>query len=396
MRIVFVTPEFVTESNFDGGLANYLYRVSLSLIKFGHEPVIVVTSNRNEVINHHGIEVHRVYVNFDHWLLKSYKRIIRNKFNYAANWFFQSWLLNQTVKKIHKRKPVDIIQYASYTAIGYFRYKKVAAVVRLSSFQPLWRIAYGNLNPSNDELRMEELELLSFRKADGIFGPSVNIAKEVEQVIQKKVQVIESPFILETTTIDNVIYDNFLKGKKYLLFFGSLGLLKGVGIISEILYDLLKKYHDLYFVFAGKDFYMLDQIKTKAGEYYERVIYINKLPHSQLYPIISHANAVVLPSRVDNFPNTCLEAMAHRKVVIGTKDTSFEQLIIDGVSGFLCEKDNPADLLRTIEKTLVLSNHEMIRIGEKAYERILKLQPEIVVAELINYYHQIISCNGVK
>ena len=35
LRVAFATPEYVTEKHFDGGLANYLNRVSRSLV---HEP----------------------------------------------------------------------------------------------------------------------------------------------------------------------------------------------------------------------------------------------------------------------------------------------------------------------------------------------------------------------
>ena len=42
MRIAFVTTEYITESDsFDGGLSNYLHKVSLNLVAAGHEPVII-------------------------------------------------------------------------------------------------------------------------------------------------------------------------------------------------------------------------------------------------------------------------------------------------------------------------------------------------------------------
>jgi glycosyltransferase involved in cell wall biosynthesis len=394
MRIAFVTPEYVTESNFDGGLANYLYRVSLSLIKLGHSPIIVVASDKNETLLHNGIEINRVFINNKHILLRMLKRLTGNKIDSTLIWLFQSWSLNRVLKKIHQKNAIDIIQYASYTATGYFRMKKIPSVVRLSSYQPLWREAYGNLNPSIDELKMEDLERSSFKKADGIFGPSYIIAKEVERVIGKKVTIIEPPFLLETRDLNENIYDEYLKGKQYLLFFGSLGLLKGVGNIAEIIYELLDKNRELYFVLVGKDFGMAEVIKKNAQEHRSRILYFNKMNHNKLYPIIEHAFAVVLPSRIDNFPNTCLEAMAHKKVVIGTKGTSFEQLINDGTNGFLCEKDNSTDLLQTIERVLALSTNELDEIGRKANERIQKLNPGIVVKDLIDYYTKVIEGKG--
>ena len=37
MRIAFITPEFVTNEYFSGGLANYVHRVTRALAEMGHE-----------------------------------------------------------------------------------------------------------------------------------------------------------------------------------------------------------------------------------------------------------------------------------------------------------------------------------------------------------------------
>ena len=60
MRIAFATPEYVTEPDYDGGLANYLHRVALSLARMCHEPVIFVAADEKGSFIHHGVEVRRV------------------------------------------------------------------------------------------------------------------------------------------------------------------------------------------------------------------------------------------------------------------------------------------------------------------------------------------------
>jgi len=62
MRIAFVTPEYVTESNFDGGLAQYLHQVSLMLKESGHEPMDIVGTTSDLQVVHDGIPVFRVDV----------------------------------------------------------------------------------------------------------------------------------------------------------------------------------------------------------------------------------------------------------------------------------------------------------------------------------------------
>ena len=50
LRIAFATPEFVTENHFDGGLANYLNRVTKTLAQLGHD-VHIVTSQQKMKMN---------------------------------------------------------------------------------------------------------------------------------------------------------------------------------------------------------------------------------------------------------------------------------------------------------------------------------------------------------
>jgi len=226
------------------------------------------------------------------------------------------------------------------------------------------------------------------------------IGRVVEEEIGCDVEIIESPFILDTTNLDLSLFRKSLEGAEYLLFFGALSVLKGLVTIADILYTLLSRYPKLKFVFIGKqnaDYKgapMMDYVWGRAKEHRDRVIYLGQLYHEQLYPIIANAKAVVLPSRIDNFPNTCLEAMAHRRVVIGTHGTSFEQLLVDGVSGFLCTIGDPESLLATVEKALGLTDEERVRMGEMAAARIHDLRPERVVRQLLDFYSEVIKKAG--
>ncbi len=393
MRIAFVTPEYVTEAaSFDGGLANYVHRVALSLIQLGHEPVVIVRSDHDEDFVHDGVRVSRVLILDDDWRVKLMQQVRSGKENSATLWQWISFKLNRRLAKLNSEQRFDIVQYSSYLATGLFRINGIPAVTRISSYEPLLQLARGIAEPDHDQLKVRELERKALKKADGVFGPSKLIAKSVEQDIGSHVEIIETPFVLDTKTIDPSIYDSQLAGKQYLLYFGSLNLIKGVDVIGDILHDLFSRHPDKYFVFVGKDTAgMWQQLTDKAGEFKDKILHFDKLQHTQLYPIIQNAELVVLPSRVDNFPNTCLEAMAFKRVVVGTRGTSFEQLIDDGSSGLLCNREDAPDLLKVIDKALSLSPEVKKSIGEKAAARIAQLSPEKVVAQLVQYYSDIIT-----
>jgi glycosyltransferase involved in cell wall biosynthesis len=51
--------------------------------------------------------------------------------------------------------------------------------------------------------------------------------------------------------------------------------------------------------------------------------------------VVADSVASVLPSLVDNLPNTVIESLLLRLPVIGTMGASIDELVVDGISGSL-------------------------------------------------------------
>jgi glycosyltransferase involved in cell wall biosynthesis len=264
LRIAFATPEYVTEQHFDGGLANYLHRVSRLLADAGHEVHVVTLSPEDESeFEHAGVMVHRIML--------------------GQGWRTLNWLT---------------------------RYR-------------------------------------------------------------------------------------CLEGKRYVLYFGRFQLHKGVQIFSRALPRFLERHPDAHAVFVGRDMEtslsssMAAFARTQCGTSASRLIMIDNLPHRQLYPIVAGARLVVLPSLVDNLPNTCLEAMGLGRTVIGTIGASFDELIADGVNGFLVPPNDPAALS---EKMIsAWSDPRLEEIGAAAKQRMADFAPEKTLGALLTYYSEVMS-----
>ncbi|HTZ40601.1 MAG TPA: glycosyltransferase family 4 protein [Syntrophales bacterium] len=399
MRIAFATPEYVTEPEFDGGLASYLHRAALSLVKMGHEPVIFVAAQENERFNHRGVEVRRVAKR--HAGVRVLNRLTGRRFRKSFQWIEQSWNLRRAIQEAHREEPIHIVQYASYMATGLFRARSIPSVVRISSFEPLWQTAYERRTEGWDERLIVKLEELSLRRADGLYGPSRLLADLVGKALDRPVCVIEPPFHIVADEEDESARLDSLAGRQYLLFFGSIGLLKGAGLIAGIIGEILDRHRDLCFAFVGKDQGfrgqpMMEHIRRQAGPFRDRVRHLGRLEWNKLHPVIRGAYAVVLPSRIDNLPNTCLEAMALGKVVIGSRGGSFEELIEEEVSGFLVDNDDGADLLGTLEEVLQLDDGRIRQIGEAARKKIEEMHPESVMPKLLSFYREHINGRGQR
>ena len=93
-----------------------------------------------------------------------------------------------------------------------------------------------------------------------------------------------------------------------------------------------------------------------------------------------------MPSRIDNLPNSCIEAMYLEKVIIGTRDASYEQLIEDGYSGYLIERDSADSLVQAVEKIMQSSEDDLKKMGMRARERTNEMSPEIIRQRTLDIY----------
>ena len=400
MRIAFLTSEFITEPNsFDGGLSNYIYKVALELIKYGHYPIVIVSSTENNKITYNGIEVHRVLPQ-PTTLYKLVDKISRYKWQQTLDILLQSYVVNQRLKQLHSSSPIDVVQYPSYQAIGIFTPHYLISTMRISGYQKLADPANGHYSRSFRERQGQILEHFSYLKAKNIFGPSHFLANIISKKYKKPVRVIETPFlnssIDEDKSIINEVYD-IIGDSKYGLYFGRLAQIKGLLEIVAILDDFFNAFPNHYFVIIGKDVGCnnkpsLELIYQNINpSNHNRLIYRKEQPHQKLMPIISKANFVLMPSRIENFPNACVEAMALNKIVIATKGVSFEQLIEDKVNGFLFEKANSADLLKVIKEVLNLHSEQKSQIETNAGKSIERLNPNITIRQLIDYYQSLLK-----
>ncbi len=403
MHVALISGEYVSETNFDGGLANYLYRLACSLKCHGNEVTLIVLSDHAEESEADGIRLVRIPLDMPSWAALVDFLTLR-RFSKAIHLLRASWLLNRGLRARHRMNPLTVAQYPQLGGLSLFCPKEVPAVIRISSYTPLWRRKGGYDDESHFFIRQQEvLEWLAMRRVKAIFSPSHVMAEVVSAAIKRPVSVIENPYFQESAPWDHRLYEERLEGKTYLLFVGHLSVLKGVAVIAEILAPLLSSHPGLLFVFVGSDpettckAPMSERLKFMAGRDSERVICLGRLRHETLYPILSGSLGVVLPSLIDNLPNACIEAMGMSKVVVGTFGTSFDQLICDGQNGFLCRPGDSSHLLQTLERLLSMPAFARAEMEQRARERIEQLRPERVIPRLTSWYEAVVAgCSAMR
>ena len=395
LRIAFATPEFVTEKYFDGGLANYVNRVSKTLADLGHDVHVVTLSHENETeFEHEGVMVHRLTLKRG-W--QTLNRLTRYSLPTTLHWLNFSTQVFRKLKQLHQKEPFHLIQYPNYSSCGVFSIPllRTTHVVRASSYEPACNDAAG-LKRNLDLTIAERLQSLQYRLTRNIHVPSF----ATQTMLSTKAgisdtRVIRSPFYVETPEWDTTVWEQFLKDKRYVLYFGRFQLHKGFHTLVQALPRFLERYEDAYAVLVGRDMEtqlassMAAFARSHCRRFADRLILLENLPHAQLYPVIDRSHLVVLPSLIDNLPNSCLEAMGIGKVVIGTSGASFDELITDGVNGFLVDPNNPEALSdKLIAAWVDPKLNEMSRAAKRSMH---DFAPDKTVASLLTYYSEVLN-----
>ncbi len=395
MRIAFLTPEYARPGFPAGGLANYLKRLTGFLKAAGHEPVVFMTGNQDRSFEIDGVEVIEVaaYDGRPVWALwkfsifLSYYRILKT-----------SKRLTRAFLEVHQSEPFDLVQSASYLSPGLdlLKMNVLPVTVRVSSYTPMWRAPSGRRQHIGEHIA-DWAELRQMQFATRLFAPSRLLSRSLKRMEGLDADVIRTPFVMDQVEEDASVYHDALGGKQYLFFWGKMNMVKGADLLIRALPEVMDQYPELHVGFAGVDSLICDgrscvelMEEVLAGTI-DRVHYWPKLEKAQLYPMIRNAYGIVLPSRIDNYPNTCLEAQHFGKVVIGTQDSSLDEMIVDGVDGVLVENDSVESLREGILKLLSMSKDNLREMERQASETSLRRSPNEAVESLLGYYKRTIA-----
>lgn len=398
MHILYTTYEFVTERKPCGGFGHYLANIATVLSQHGHKVTILLLTNYNKSFewkkNVQVIAFKYEYVAKGLHMERYIDRVFNTDISVYVN---KSLAFKTKILEIHKTNRIDIIQHNGDHLECWHRCWNIPTVVRMSSFTPWCRHAYNPRSNMEDldwlDTRESKLFLYPLKKADAVYGPSKCVAKFLKLKLKNQIKVIESPFVLEESK-GNIELPQQLYGKKYLLFFGRLCILKGINTIVASLYQILDENPDVYFVFAGslEQKGLAERLFKAAGDCKSRVIVLGEIKEKTIMQeVIKNAYACVLPSRADNLPNSCIEAMGMGKVVIGTYGASFEQLIQNKKNGLLIKRDSSKTLLSAIRYLFSITPEMKIEMERMAKKRIEKMQPEIIYSQVIRFYQNVID-----
>ena len=337
-HVAFLTPEFVTDYRTGGGLGAQVYRFAKGLLDAGHRPeVFVLHRHESDSTDCDGFPVHRVHLveSESLWRLMPLLRQIRKVIPHTYARWVGAQALARAMERRGQADPFDLVVSADFRAVGLSVKKRPG---RRHAIWCCWdAYLWGHTDAKRETLDFRwgcRLERRAIRKADLALAPSEFLRDYCWQHYRLAMHIVRPPMYAMERPAD-VLPGNI--PARYLIHYGLLGARKGTDVIAQALPLAWREEPELTMVWAGKelDCGLLETSRAAWGGQSDRVLYLGAVERGLLYSLVARSLASVLPSRVDNLPNTVIESLELNVPVIGSQGASIDEVIEDGVNGRL-------------------------------------------------------------
>jgi glycosyltransferase involved in cell wall biosynthesis len=181
---------------------------------------------------------------------------------------------------------------------------------------------------------------------------------------------------------------------KRLVFVGSLNKRKGVEVLLKALFIIRKRIPEIMLSFIGSGSKKYVTKLKKQIEYMsltKNVSFEGVISSEEIAEIHLKSDIFVLPTYIDNSPNSLAEAMAIGMPCIATNIGGIPSMIEHGESGFLFDLEDHNQLAGLVIK--LLDNLKLSKeFGLKAHQKALEMNSESnVVEQTAKVYNEIIN-----
>ena len=221
-----------------------------------------------------------------------------------------------------------------------------------------------------------------WKRADGIIANSDGL-KELARRSMPGINVQVVPNGVDPELFQHERQSDVKNRAVRILFAGRFSHHKGIDVLLDSFNLLSPDVPEIEVDLVG-DGPEMKRIQQMALEMPEkiRINFYGWKKREDLYRMYRDADLFVFPSRDEGMPNVILEAMASGLPVIATRIPGNEELVADGVNGFLVHKDDPDELRRALEK--LINDQELRRkMALKGKEKVMNYSWDKIVSEYI-------------
>jgi glycogen synthase len=346
-----------------GGIGTYTAVLARALRELGHTAHVILRdweADRRELLD--GVLVHRLTVPEPSWRRGTVQ--LAERLYSAREALLWSRRVAQRVRELERSDGLDAVEAPEHRGAGAWlglARGGVPTVVRLHTPAFLTEQANRQRGDALDRRAVESLERFAARRADLLTAPSQALARAVSErwrLDASSVRIVANPVDAELFSPDGAPPAS----RPTVLCAGRLERVKGVDVLVQALPALLERHPRLLLRLVGEDDphghrggSMAAHLRACARELRvpEQALEIRgAVPRRALPPLLRQASVCVVPSRWENLPYACLEAMACGRAVVASRTGGLAEAIADGVDGLLVEPGDPAALAEAVSRLL--------------------------------------------
>ena len=382
MKIAFLTPEYPhPKTGSSGGIGTSIKNLSIGLLAEGCSVRVLVYGQKEEaVFDDNGITVQQ----------------IRNVKFKGLSWWLTRKKLERLINELYANKAIDLVEAPDWTGItSFIQPKKCPVVIRLNGSDTY----FCHLDQRPVKWNNKFHERRPTQKADVLLPVSKFTADLTNEVFGLHKEFTIIPNSIDVDLFDGNRNDND-KEKNVILYFGSLIRKKGLLELPLIFNEVIQKNPNAKLVLIGKDvsdvitgntstWQMMRQLFSEAA--LSNVSYLGSVPYQEIKEHIKAASVCVFPTFAEALPVSWIEAMALQKPIVASNIGWANEVIEDGVEGFLV---HPKDHEKYAERILELLGNPKMQsaFGMAARKKVLaSFSMEIVAQQSMSFYKTLIS-----
>ena len=359
MKIGFITSEYPhPRVKYAAGIATSIKNLAYTLVKKGIDvTVFVYHQEESGVLHDEGVEIHLIKK-------ESYK---------LFTWYLYRKHVQKYVNKVVYEKSIDILEAADWTGITAFTKFRVPLVIRFHGSDAY----FCKLDGRKQKFKNFMFEKLALKNATAYVAPTTYAGLETQKIFElnkSKIKTIHYGLQLENFENENPNTFN----RNTILYIGTIIRKKGVLELAEIFNKIVTKNPKAQLILIGGD---SSDIKTGEASTYKlmtqifseeakkRVNYLGKIPYQDVKEHIKKAHVCTYPSFAETLGMVTIESMAMQKPVVNTSIGWAQELINNGINGYLV---HPAKIDLYAQRILDLLNDEKLclQIGKAARQRV--------------------------
>lgn len=380
MKIGFLTPEYPHErTGNSGGLGTSIKNLAHALTAFGHEVVIVVYGQKQDaVFLDNAVEIQQ----------------IKNVKIKGLSWFFTRKKIENIINSLYEKNKIEIIEATDWTGItSFIKPKKCPIVIKLNGSDTYF--CHLDNRPVKWINKFHEKRAL--QNADAHVSVSDYTAKMTNLVFNQN-----NNFTIIPNGIDMRLFqkNSVSNAKNIILYFGTLIRKKGLLELPHAFNIIHEKNPKAQLVLVGKDasdiisgnsstWKMMQELFSPSA--LEKVTYFGPVAYSEVKKQIEKATVCVFPTFAEALPVSWLEAMAMEKAIVASNIGWGNEIVENGISGFLA---HPSDHQEYADKILKLLEDTTLResMEQKAKARIANhFEINLVANQNLECYKKIIK-----